>query len=162
MRYTLLGVVVVAAAAVGVVFGASAPAQQPSTPTTLTFKEINKGSVFHFVDTPPRARRHRPGIGDEFVFTNALADASGTHIGRLDAHCAMTEVTRGGRDGQFVCTGAFRLADGTLYLEATTTENGKTTVGAVTGGSGKYANARGTFESVSTKSGADDTVTLAG
>ena len=39
------------------------------------------------------------------------------------------------------------LADGTLTLQANTTPNSRTTTGAVTGGTGAYANARGVFVS---------------
>jgi len=38
----------------------------------------------------------------------------------------------------------------------------KTTRGVIIGGTGAYAGARGTFTSVTTKTGANDTVTLTG
>jgi hypothetical protein len=53
----------------------------------------------------------------------------------------------------------FVLKSGTLFAE-TTDAGGKTTSGAILGGTGAYVGARGTFESTSTKNGANDVVNL--
>ena len=52
------------------------------------------------------------------------------------------------------------LADGSLTLQANTSPSSRTTTGAVTGGTGAYANARGVFVSVEGRSGSQDTITL--
>jgi hypothetical protein len=160
MRYTVLGVAAAVAVVIAIVVGGSAPAQTP-TGTTLTFKEPARGGQFKFIDNPPRARHHKPGLGDEFVFNNSLQGTDGTPAGQVSAHCALTRTTK--RDGVFVCTGIAELKDGLLFLDARSTVNGSTTSGAVTGGTGAYANARGTFTSTDHKDGSsDDTIQLVG
>ena len=51
-------------------------------------------------------------------------------------------------------------AQGTLTVQAMNSPGVATTTGAVTGGTGAYANARGTFTSVEGRSGSTDTITL--
>jgi hypothetical protein len=156
-----------AAVGVGVVgvlaFGPGASAQAP-TGTTITFTELDEGSTFRFIDHTPRVRSEnnpRFSMGDQIVFTNPLANASGARIGKLHATCTMTV---GGRFSRAVavCTGAYRLQAGQLQVQVLTKLTGETTVGSVVGGTGAYANARGTFRSVTrSDDNSDVTVTLA-
>ena len=53
-----------------------------------------------------------------------------------------------------VCEGVFSLPTGDLYAAAKLS-NGRTTTGAITGGTRAYAGASGTFKSV-TRSGGDN------
>ena len=53
---------------------------------------------------------------------------------------------------------ALVLRDGTIFLNVA--EGGNNVSGAVAGGTGAYANARGTFQTTNTKSGSNDVVTL--
>ena len=62
---------------------------------------------------------------------------------------------------KLTCAGVMVLAQGTLTLQAISSPGVATTNGAVTGGSGVYANARGVFTSVEGRSGVTDTITLA-
>ena len=130
--------------------------------TTLTFKEVDKGATFHFIDNPPKAKHDRPSAGDEFVITTPLVSNSGKHIGKLRATCTVTRATKSG-NGDDVCFGVFSFASGSLdAMVSQGNLNAKTTTGGIVGGTGSYAGARGTFVSKSTKTGGNDTVTLLG
>ena len=159
-RFTALA----AAAAATAVVAAPVLADTSSDGHTITFRELNKGSRFSYIDNPPRnPHNRRPvfSIGDQFVLASPIADSTG-HIGELRAVCTFTKKASANDNinpGHPICTGAFVLKAGTLFV-ATADASGRTTTGAVVGGTGSYVGARGTFESISTKSGANDTVTL--
>src|SRR5256885_16482301 len=148
----------VAAAAAAALLGA-APAVADESPTTLTFKETNKGSTFKFVDTPPRSRPgHRgPSAGDVFVIQNPLVTATGARRGTLRATCTFASSRAA------VCYGVFAFKEGQIAaLVSTRNINQSTTTGIVIGGTGAYAGARGAFTSTTTKTGANDAITLSG
>lgn len=142
-----------------VVLGSGASAQDPAA-RTLSFKSLEKGSTFkHVRNTKPKSERAN-ATGDVIVFTSPLADASGQVVGRLFADCT---TTRGARDflkSITTCAGVIALRDGTLTLQANSRPGVPTTTGAVTGGTGAYANSRGVF--VAEDTSGDVTVTLAG
>lgn len=149
--------------------GVAAPvlAQSGGGGQTLTFRELDKGSRFEYVDNPPRNSHHRRpvfSIGDALVLANPLADNSGT-IGELRATCTMTKKApandSGLNQGHPLCTGAFVLKAGTLFVD-TADAGSKITEGAVVGGTGAYTGARGTFTSTTTTTGSDDVITLLG
>lgn len=94
--------------------------------------------------------------------TNPLADATGKRIGKASLDCTTTTGARNFLKSTLTCVAVFALRDGTLTLQANTSPGKPTTTGAVTGGTGAYANARGVFASKETNAGADDTITLAG
>jgi hypothetical protein len=160
-RRRVLGLVTLAAAGCALVLGSSASAQGP---TTLAFKELNKGSTFAFVDQAPLSKaKGEPSAsaGDLIVFTNPLTDATGKRIGRLYMHCAAVVAARRAADAAYACEGVLVLGHGTLSVQTFLAHAGATVRGAVTGGTGAYANARGTLSSQPTKTGADDTITFA-
>jgi hypothetical protein len=151
----------IAAAAVAV----PVVAQPGGAGRTITFRELDKGSRFVYIDNPPRNKPHRRpvlSVGDQSVVAIPLADAGG-RIGGLRAICVITKNAPasdvGFVKGHPYCTGAFVLTSGTLFVQATDV-GGKVTRGAIVGGTGAYAGARGTFTSTSTKTGANDVVTL--
>jgi hypothetical protein len=157
----VLGVVALAATGCALVLGSAASAKGP---TTLTFKELNKGSTFAFVDQAPMSKgKGEPSAsaGDLIVFTNPLANATGKRIGRLYMHCAAVVAARRAADAPFACEGMLVLGSGTLSVQTFLAHAGATVHGSVTGGTGSYANARGTLRSQPTKTGADDTITFA-
>jgi hypothetical protein len=130
--------------------------------TKITFKEPEKGSTFTFIDNAPKTK-HKHGFpqkisaGDEFVFTNPL-EAEGKKIGHLQAVCVATGNGKFQNAG-FNCNGTFVFTGkGTLIAAATIA--GKKTEGAITGGTGTYAGARGTFVSKEGKGASSVTVTL--
>jgi hypothetical protein len=160
-RFTALAAAGIAAAAVAT----PVLAHSSAAGTTLTFRELNKGSRFGYIDNPPRNRSHRRpvfSVGDQIVLANPLADASGK-IGELRATCAITKKApasdAGLANGHPFCTGAFVLKAGTLFV-ATADVGAKATTGAVVGGTGAYVGAHGTFTSTNTKTGSNDVVNL--
>jgi hypothetical protein len=153
-------VVTAGLAALGLAAAAPAVAQAPRT---LTFKEKGSASQFNYVDNPPRGKagRPRPSAGDLIVLTLPLYSDAGARRGTLRATCTITGVSRHGPAA--VCYGVASLKEGQLVIVVSSSNiDAKTTVGTVVGGTRAYANAHGTFTSVSTKAGANDTITLAG
>jgi hypothetical protein len=156
---TLLAVAVaVAATGLAVELRSSASAQDPGT-RTLTFSELDKGSTFKQIRNTKTKSRGTNSLGDMLVFANPLADATG-RVGKLHVSCATTVGSHVFTASTLTCLAVFALRDGNLTVTTLTKPGAKTTTGAVTGGTGAYAGARGTFVSTDTKSGADDTVTL--
>ena len=139
--------------------GASA---QAPTSRTLTLKELDKGGKFtHVRNTRARTERSN-ALGDLIVFTNPLADASGAKVGKLHASCTTTVGARNFMNSTITCAGVLALRDGTLTVQVVTSPGAGTSTGAVTGGTGAYANARGVLVSRVSANGSDDTITLVG
>lgn len=130
--------------------------------TTLTFKELTKGSTFVFVDNAPASKtKGEPAAsaGDVIVFTNPLVNG-GRRIGRLYMHCTAVVAAPAANKASFGCEGVVGLGEGTLTIQVFLPHAGATVHGVVTGGTGTYANARGTLVSRPTKTGADDAISL--
>ena len=146
MRRLAVAVGAVAVLAVGgVAFAASSGAQAPGA-QTLVLKE--KEGQFAFIDQKPRSKKGRASLGDEIVISNPLFDAANKRVGDLQAVC--TTVKAGREDkASYVCHGVAHLNTGDILLQAHLKEQiGSVVVsGAITGGTGPYANARGTFTS---------------
>ena len=154
------GAVSLAIGVCALVLGSSATAQGPKT---LTFKELNRGATFAFVDNAPTSNaKGEPSasIGDAIVFTNPLTDGAGKRVGRLFVHCTAVVAARQANKAAFICEAIMVVDGGTLSVQAFLPKAGATVHGTVTGGSGAYATARGTLVSRPTKTGADDTITL--
>ena len=150
-----------AAATTAVVVLSSASAQAPTT-RTMSFHELDKGSTFIHVRNTRTASQQSNSQGDLIVFTNPVADASGTRIGKLHAQCVTTVGARDFRKSTITCTAVLHLRDGDLMGQFIASPADTTTTGAITGGTGAYANARGVIESKHTQAGSDDTITLTG
>ena len=154
---------IVVSLAIGVcalVLGSSASAQGPDA---LRFKELDKGSTFAFVDNAPTSKaKGEPSasIGDAIAFTNPLTDGAGKRVGRLYVHCTAVVAARQANKAAFTCEGIMVVDGGSLFVQVFLPNAGATVHGTVTGGTGAYANARGTLVSRPTKAGADDTLTL--
>ncbi len=131
---------------------------------TLTFNEKDTNN-FGFTDNPPKAKVGPQGPdmvtdGDTLSFSNDMVDTSAKDVGDLDGTCT---ATRKGRFDQanLTCQATVTLPKGRLFLAV----GGKgslgagTTSGAVTGGTGDYAGASGTFTSVG-ESNSKDTFKL--
>jgi hypothetical protein len=134
------------ASAVAVLLAAVTPASaQPAGSQTLTFKEIDKGAGFNFIDNPPRAPHHdgvptRVTAGDLFVVSQPLRDSADEPFGRLHATCVVDRPAST-NDLHGDCSGVVSLPTGQLWASG-------------------IRNTHGTFASKSTKTGADRTVTL--
>jgi hypothetical protein len=146
-------------AAVAVVAAAPAVAQAPNT---ITFREVNKGSKFTYVDNPPKAKKShgfpvRFSAGDSFAFVTPIKSNAGARLGALRAKC---DVVAGGKPDKAAtnCSGVFHLHGGSIFVAVES--QGNSTTGVIYGGTGTYAGKRGTFVSKETKTGANDTITL--
>jgi hypothetical protein len=122
---------------------------------TLKFTEKDTND-FGFVDNPPKTKPGKQGPekvsnGDQLSFRASLLDSAKKTVGALDATCLITGAG-GGRavKASGTCQGTATVPGGSLFLGV----GGKgvlgssNTSGAVTGGSGKYAGATGSFTSV--------------
>jgi hypothetical protein len=149
-RLAVLAAVAVTASIVVAVLAGSGTAQPGSR--TLTFTESSKGETFRFIDLPPRSGRRR-GLptrispGDEFVFGNTLLDSAGRRAGRIEGYCKALRAGRRFERVRFGCYGHARLTDGTLSFTANLTLIQGPLRGEVTGGSGAYEGANGSFTS---------------
>jgi hypothetical protein len=131
---------------------------------TLTFKELNKGATTHFVDNAPETTlTHGSGLsvspGDMLLTTNPLA-MEGKVVGKIRIVCTATSTgsTKNLDGAGFNCTGIARIPGGTLVLVGEAVEGPAD--GAITGGTGIYAGARGTFASRHVDGGSMNSVTL--
>src|SRR5436309_14258510 len=100
-----VGFVALVATGCALVLGSSASAQGP---TTLTFKELDRGSTFAFVDNAPTSKaKGEPSasIGDAIVFTNPLTDGAGQRVGRLYVHCTAVVAAPEANKAAFTCEG---------------------------------------------------------
>ena len=150
------------AAAAALALAAAAPATAQA-PTTLSFRELDKGGTFHFIDVAPKTKLGKNGpkrfsVGDGFISSSPLASDAGKRIGTLHAKC---DVVKGGRTFESVildCDGVFGLPQGKLFASAQFA--GPETSGVITGGTASFAGARGTFASKEHKGYSQDTVTF--
>lgn len=129
--------------------------------TSLTFTELDKGSTFKHVRNTKTKNQRSNLMGDLIVFTSPLADSTGKRVGRLHVQCVTTVGSSNFEKSNATCSGAMVTPQGTLMLSAMNSPGVATTTGAITGGTGAYANARGTFTSVEDRKGnSADTITL--
>jgi hypothetical protein len=140
------------------VLRSSASAQDPST-RTLTLRETERGATFAHIRNTKGASQRSNRAGDVIVFTNPIVDAAGKRIGKTSVSCVTTTGARNFMKSATTCHGVSELRDGSLMMQAIVAPDGPTT-GAVTGGTGAYANARGVFTSRDGESGSQTTITL--
>jgi hypothetical protein len=157
-RTSALVLAALALAGIVALLVSGASAQDPAT-STLTFKTLDKGSTFKHVRNTKAGPRAN-STGDVIVFTNPLADGSRKLVGTLYADCTTTKGARNYLRSTTTCAGVIDLRGGTLTLQANSKPGVPITRGAVTGGTGAYANSRGVF--VANDSSGDLTITLAG
>ena len=153
----LLALPVLAAGALAL--GSGASAQSPAT-RTLALEELERGATFvHIRNT--RTKRERANLmGDLIAFTSPLADPSGAVVGKLSMSCTTTTGARNFVKSTLTCQGVIALRDGTLTVQTNVRPDGSTTTGAITGGTGAYANARGVVVSEEARGRTQDTITL--
>jgi hypothetical protein len=145
-------------AACCVLLFASADPTRAAGSTTISFRETYKGATFTTVDVAPKGKNDRDvSPGDELVFTIPLV-AGGKKIGRVNGVCVVTNAAK--NPVQFFCSSTFVFPQGTL-ASSMNFKPGRTNHGAIVGGTGIYAGARGTFtSSEETKTGVNTTITL--
>jgi hypothetical protein len=159
----MLAVAIAAVFAVVAVSGAQGPG-----PQTLVLKENSKGSKFTFVDAArpfaKNPKRPTPSQGDYFVFYTPLNDAAGNRVGELDVKCTITKKGKTGTGAGEVdlCDGTVGLNNGEFFLSARVVGESANVRGAITGGTGAFANARGTLTSIGGNNATDTFVFTTG
>jgi hypothetical protein len=160
---SVLGALTLAAVGAAVLYGTAASPQSPAaSPRTIAFTEVENKTPCCIVDAAPKSRSKREPMmsaGDQLVFSQKVRDPSGKPIGTLYGDCtAITKapLTR----ARFICDGLYAFTDGTMTATGLGGVGAPSSTGAITGGTGAYANARGTFSSKATKTGNDTIVTL--
>ena len=153
-RSAVLGVLVAFAAGVAIAGFSSASGQAPQvtwTKQTFTAKEKDTND-FGFLDAAPKTKFGKNGPrhlspGDQMAF-HSLIVQDGKTVGGLHAKCT---VTHGGtfETASADCTGTFNLPGGTLFagVGGPKVFGSKTITGAITGGTGAYEGATGSFSS---------------
>jgi hypothetical protein len=136
-------------------------------PVQITLKELEKGSTFALIDNAPTSKKvhgfpTQISPGDELVITNPLVE-NGKTVGKLRARCTATASTKTNvqnafANAHFICEGVFSIGGSSLYGNATIVKGGSR--GVITGGTGSFANSRGTFVSKEGKGGSTTTITL--
>jgi hypothetical protein len=150
---------------VALVFVSSAGA---IAPVQITLKEPAKDQTFAFIDNAPTAKKvhgfpTKISPGDEVVLTNHLLE-NGQMVGKLRTRCTATSAA-GGRgeaifiNAHFICEGVYNIKGSSLYANGQVLAGG--TQGVITGGTGTFANSRGTFVTKVEKGGETTTITLA-
>ncbi|MGH3333559.1 MAG: allene oxide cyclase barrel-like domain-containing protein [Nocardioidaceae bacterium] len=150
---------VAAAVALPVTFLALQPTNAASTTGPDSFRLVERGGTFKFVDIPPKQKSDRdpPTAGDELIFTSKLF-RHGKRVGTLHAVCTVTRAAPPNRTPA-VCTGGLVLREGTITLTFVGALKDKIEI-AITGGTGRYAGASGTVTSESKGRISIDTVHL--
>jgi hypothetical protein len=156
--------VVLAVAAIAVFAVVATSGAQAPGPQTLVFKENTKGSKFTFVDAArpfaKNPKRPTPSAGDYFVFNTPLNDTAGARAGELDVQCTIIKKGKSGTgQGEVdLCEGVVGLTNGEIFLSARVVGESANVRGSITGGTGAYANARGTLTSIGENNATDTLV----
>jgi len=161
-RTYLVAAALTLVAALGFVSSAGAIA-----PVQITLKEPAKDQTFAFIDNAPTAKKvhgfpTKISPGDEVVLTNHLLE-NGAMVGKLRTRCTATSPAGGsGEDvfinAHFICEGVYNIKGSALYANGQVLNGG--TRGVITGGTGAFANSRGTFVTTVEKGGETSTITL--
>ena len=145
-RALAAGAVTIAAAA-GAVTVDTAPGNAQGTGKTYVITPVGRESLA-FTDAAPKGfRRNRFSLGDQLILTTRIkrdGSVSGTSAATItvsDPHPLNGDKAHG------VVSAVYHLADGDIYSSGTMLfDDSDTGEGAVTGGTGAYAGARGTIE----------------
>jgi hypothetical protein len=119
----------------------SPAAQEPSPPTgTLELRQRAGDVTFRPIDVRPfQGPRQRPNPGDGAVISGGVRNEAGRQVGRLQAVFVVVNVRR----QQFQVWATFVLRGGRIMASGADTR-ARAEDFAVTGGTGRFAGARGT------------------
>jgi hypothetical protein len=152
-RITLAVASTGAAALAAAVFAAAPHAQ--SAPTVLVLEEAGRTAIALDDIGPKGMRQNQFSLGDRLVLSRAVM--RGDTKGTLTATATVsTPGRRPGPKSHAAVTATFHFPDGDLYVDGVTNFSDDSGSGAVVGGTGVYAGARGTLEST----GDGDKITL--
>ena len=161
------GILTAAAIAIVTVTATGGSAQTPGG-RTITFFEDGRTGTFAFIDNPPRSPVSNPdspkarfSLGDQAAFSERLLDRKGGNpVGRVFATETVMAGSRFPRVTELIHA-IFRLRDGQIVIDAAVDERHPDDVrAAVTGGTGAYEGARGTFTTHSGTAGNSDQIRL--
>jgi hypothetical protein len=152
--------VVIGAAAMAALFAAGVVAAGQAAPIagTRTLTVFERGEHVRLIDNPPKVQSPRspPGFGDALAFNARLTTSGKRTVGHLYGSGAFAT-----NRGQAVITGIYALRGGNLDLLITVKPGYHRAVGAIVGGTGRYAGARGTVTSLALANGDfKDTITI--
>jgi hypothetical protein len=122
-------------AAIGVVVAIvlTAAASGRSNRATITLHARSQVEHAQFVDNAPPGR----SAGDQLIFTERLLDVRGRRLGRDAASCTYLF------DARSLCTGSYILRRGQVMVQLVQPGPRGTYRQAITGGTGRYAQASG-------------------
>jgi len=159
-RNKRIGAAAVAVAALPVTALALQPTNAASTSSAQeTFRLVERPGTFKYLDLPPKQRSNNspPSVGDEIILTSRLY-RSGTRVGTLHAVCTVTKRTGNVERTPLSCVGSFVLGRDSIEVAGiVVTEDIDI---AITGGTGRYAGARGTVTAKSSGRRTVDTIHL--
>ncbi len=150
-----VGLIVLAAVVAGVGFAGCSDDTHGETTTLKLLEPGGETGTFGIIGSATQ-KGVKPGNG--FAFSSPLQEPSSKkNVGELVATCIATKPSTGDSiHGQ--CTGTAIVPGGTLALNVGG-DAGNNVSGAITGGTGKYAGATGTFTSIG-KNGQTDTYNI--
>ena len=134
----------IAVIAVGALALSAAPAGAKGHGRTITIKARSQIEHVQLVDNAPTG----DSPGDMLVFTEQLFDSHGKRIGGDAATCVRLF------DATSLCTGLYKLPGGQVMVQLLQPGPTGTYDQAITGGTGRFAGARGTV-TVAQQSGGD-------
>jgi hypothetical protein len=140
------GVVTVVAAA-GAIAVVTSPGNAQGTGKTYVITPVGRESIA-FTDVAPKGFRHnRFSLGDQLILTTKIK-RDGTVSGTSQATITVSDPhPLKGDKAHGVVSAVYHLADGDIYSSGTVLfDDSGRGEGAVTGGTGAYAGARGTIE----------------
>jgi len=151
-RVAVLVPFVIGGALIASPIGATADDATEIATKTETIRVISREQPGQFVDNQPTGvGPEDPSIGDMVVFTTRLTQAR-RRTGRGHIVCTVTQP----RPRVASCVATFRLADGQITAQGLVGEGqreGDRVAAAITGGTGRYAGARGTLQARPLKRG---------
>jgi len=135
--WLLLAVVAVALA--GGAYAAPQPAAKSSAKRTIHLREASPMPELTVVDAG------QPGIspGDHVVTTDGLLDERGATAGSMSQVCTLLTPGPNVFTSTYDCAGSFDLADGSITVQGTFVPVADASTLAITGGTGRFAKARG-------------------
>jgi hypothetical protein len=146
-RRTLAAGVVTIAAAAGAVAVVTAPGHAQGTGKTYVITPVGRESLA-FTDAAPKGfRRNRFSLGDQLILTTKIKRDGGVRGTSVATVTVSDPHPLNGDKAHGVVSAVYHLADGDIYAVGTVLfDDSGTGRGAVVGGTGAYAGARGTLE----------------
>jgi hypothetical protein len=145
-----------------VILSTSSTAQTPPA-RTFVLSELTRSATFRFIDNPPRSFNNGRGSvssGDIATVRTPLADASKHRAGTLNAACIVTRAAKTFATAVLQCNLGYELKGGQLAATGAVRGETKSTVLAITGGTGAYEGARGSVTAVDGRTSSEDTFHL--